>query len=257
MVKKNKGSILAAVTVFIFIFTLLGLFSMRLIVLQQSSTDSEIYFTRAHFAALYASELALYKIMQYENLANEITAPGAERKFLKGEASCFNYSGDRWYPLKDHDFRPVFADDTYGQDGGIHIAQHVEETTDPSLVDGFIPGRSEVSSYPSWITTQDLRNLARDYGTYKYYTIVTTATMYENLKDKTGSRAAAEDIMFIVIAYSAGTSGTKRYNSTIYHQNNPDYHGRGTPEYIHSAPRLSMITGEVLPIYRYYVRGRR
>lgn len=61
---KKKSSILAIAIIFIFIFTLLGMFAMRLVILQNESSDAELYYTRAHFAALYGSELALNHVMK-------------------------------------------------------------------------------------------------------------------------------------------------------------------------------------------------
>ncbi|MDR1195687.1 MAG: hypothetical protein LBL00_04325, partial [Endomicrobium sp.] len=100
--KNSRGSILAVVIIFIFIFTLMGMFAMRLVILQNETSDSELYYTRAHFAALYASDLALFHIMQWENIATSGTVHTDGRKFLAEDQRCFFYStsSKEWYPLK-------------------------------------------------------------------------------------------------------------------------------------------------------------
>ena len=278
----NKGSILAISIIFVFIFMLLGMFSMRLVILQNETSDAELYYTRTHFAALYGSELALYRIMQWENLSSTpigaSTLNPAGRKFLARDADCLNYNSGtgKWMPLDDFTGNGVgasegltgdpnlynnFSDKISASDkGGILLYCEVEEEI-PSETDGVIPHL--ITSNPD----------INKYGTFKYYVIRTTATMYGNANEKTEPISSASDQLHFMIAFSSGTDGAKPlvrieatpdYPSVIngfYLTEAAELAARGTsnypPEYIQSAPKRSILTGQVLPVFRYYIRARR
>ncbi|MDR2426924.1 MAG: hypothetical protein LBD46_07110 [Endomicrobium sp.] len=265
----KKGSILAIVIIFIFIFTLLGMFAMRLVILQNEISDSELYYTRAHFAALYGSELAFWRIMQWENIPTNSTVLNPDgRKFLAKEPSCFGFSNNVWYPLQGLKIiEENFADDISGGAGsGIHVDVTVEEDLNPNINDGFIPDTSPTS-------------FDQKYGTYKFYVIKTTATIYRNLQAKSGEISEAKDYLYFMIAYSTGTAGARAlknvpeadgnivigfYNDTELINMFPGFSGAERERLIEektrhytSAPYRSLITGKVQPIFRYYIRGRR
>lgn len=250
--KNNNGSILAIVIIFIFIFTLLGMFAMRLVILQNETSDSELYYTRAHFAALYGSELALYHIMQWENIATSATYVYKDsygnviRKFLPKDSNCFSYDGSYWYPLKNlGTIEDKFMDSiTGGTDSGIYLECHVEEEK-PQISDGIIPSISTTTT-------------SGKYGTYKFYVIKTTATMYSNYDARTGEIAQAKDELHFFIAYSSGPFGARaRTSLTNADGTTVPALPSDAPEYVQSAPRISVITGTVQPVFRYYIRGRR
>ena len=212
----KRGSILAICIIFIFIFTLLGMFAMRLVVLQNEVSDSELYYTRTHFAALYGSEIALWRIMQFESIATGKTYSGAEtgmRKFLPKDSDCFNYRDNAWYPLEGYDLNEEnFRDDITGGLGGIDVKCCVYEQA-PRPSDGFIPD-TDPYSYDA------------KYGTYKFYVIETTATMYTNLSKEEGVISTATDYLYFFIAYSSGTAGSitldgldeVEYNGVVHHR---------------------------------------
>lgn len=240
--KKSKGSIILSVVIFIFIFTLLGLFSMRIVVLQQTSSETELYQTRAHFAALYGSELALFNLMQWGSIPETPDIVEEEdgttvinyRKFLKEDSDCFDYDGTYWYPL-GKERMPLDGDSAVDT---IWVSCRVsEDTTPPNINDGFIPGTSETST--------SLRKRAKDYGTYRFYVIETEAEIYTELGDKRINQAKKVDRLYFFIAYSRGeeTGLMTTSTSTSY------------PEYVRSTK--SFITGQTQPVYRYYIRGRR
>ena len=291
----KRGSILAIVIIFIFIFTLLGMFAMRLVILQNETSDSELYYTRAHFAALYGSELALHRIMQWESIAtttdtSKINPLG--RKFLSESNDCFNYINGKWYPLEGFTIpEENFSDEITGGSGsGIHIECLVEEDLNPNINDGKLPDMNPSS-------------LDQKYGTYKFYVIKTTATIYSNLAAKTGEISSAKDYLYFMIAYSSGTAGARSSGNIIeadgtlvrgfrylpegrqllvslgYNTvamgvpsdsqilSNPSVNDNLSAEHrgildsatLHftSPPNRSLVTGKVLPIFRYYIRGRR
>lgn len=271
----RRGSILAIAIIFIFIFTLLGMFAMRLVILQNESSDSELYYTRAHFAALYGSELALWRIMQWQNIAStDVVVNTDGRKFLVEDSRCFHYNG-KWHPLQDYDFAQHennFQDEiTGGVGSGINIDCTVEVDNNLNANDGFIPNIHDANSY-------DMK-----YGTYKFYIIKTVATMYRDLANKTGDIAEASDYLYFMIAYSKGTKGSKALENiteadgkvVLGFYNDPDFNAyfntlhptltgserkekiKELTKYYTSAPNRSLITGKVQPVFRYYIRGRR
>jgi hypothetical protein len=273
----KKGSILAIVVIFIFIFTLLGMFAMRLVILQNETSDSELYYTRAHFAALYGSELALYRVMQWESIATSSTFLNPDgRKFLAEDSSCFNYSSGKWYPLEGMSvIEENFVDEVTGGTGsGIHLECSVEEDLNPNVNDGYIPD-------------MNMNSKEQKYGTYKFYVIKTTATIYKDLNNKTGDLSGANDNLYFMISYSTGPSGAiawdtiggvtgLRYDSEVQQAitafvNDPKMIAK-YPNYstryseaekmikekpYTSAQYPSLITGQIQPIFRYYIRGRR
>ncbi|MDR1941647.1 MAG: hypothetical protein LBQ47_04915 [Endomicrobium sp.] len=250
--QNRKGSILAVVTIFVFIFMLLGMFSMRIIVMQQSASDAELYFTRTHYAALYTSEKALFKIMQLENIANDTTPAGAERKFLQTTGSCLGYSGGKWYPLTSAEIAATeteLRDTSFGENSGIVVECSVEEELTPSANDGFIAGTTEA--------TAAQRANAANYGTYKYYVIRSMATLYNDVNDHSkGFLSQANDNLHFVITYSSGPLGVspKKYEEVDYPDGSDDINW---PIYVRSAYLNSVFTQQPLPMHRYFVRGRR
>jgi hypothetical protein len=68
-----------------------------------------------------------------------------------------------------------------------------------------------------------------------------------------------------MIAYSSGTLGARRSAADIAAYpilpGEPSleaaYAPDTVPEYVQSAPKKSMLTGQVLPVFRYYIRARR
>lgn len=266
----NKGSILAISIIFIFIFMLLGMFSMRLVILQNETSDSELYYTRTHFAALYGTELALYRIMQWENLATTFSTNTAVvnsdgRKFLAKQSGCLGWDGARWNPLEGLtgsvegiDFNPDiannFSDRLSGSPdkSGIIVVCEVEEDLSPNISDGFKHSPAD-----------------EQYGTFKYYVIKTTATMYNNAETKETAIAVASDQLYFMIAYSSGTVGSKPLMTIPASGSDPAIPGfdampgmstttiRAERPYIESAPKRSMLTKQVLPVFRYYIRARR
>ena len=237
----NKGSILAVVIVLILVFTIIGMFTMRLVVMQQSNADTELYFTRAHYAALSASEIVLFNIMSWENVASTDTTGlnPAGRKFLPETPGFLGWNGAVWKPTATVDNLVEKATDTIAL--GITIHSYVEEEVGPGKPDpndGYIVDVSNPGSREAL------------YGTYKYYVIKTSATIYSSSTNKTKEteKASAEDELHFMIAYSSGPGGAKLPNDSAVATG---------PEFIKSAPQKSFITGEVLPIFRYYIRGRR
>ena len=271
---KEKGSILAIAIIFIFIFTLLGMFAMRLVILQNESSDAELYYTRAHFAALYGSELALNHVMKWENIATSDTVHPEGRKFLVDSPKCLNYKSGKWYPLEGlsaSELEQNFQDEVTGGTGsGIYLDCTVEEDTAPNLSDGYLP-----NLFPGSFDQQ--------YGTYKFYIIKTIATIYKDLSGKTGMISQAKDYLYFFIAYSKGTKGSKALENiteadgkvVLGFYNDPDFNAyfntlyptltggtrkekiKEMTKYYTSAPNRSIITGKVQPIFRYYIRGRR
>jgi hypothetical protein len=259
----NKGSILAISIIFIFIFTLLGMFAMRLVILQNETSDSELYYTRAHFAALYGSELAFWRIMQWENIPTNSAFLNTDgRKFLAEDSNCFNWHGGKWYPLTGYantDITNRFSDSASASDrSGIALECEVQEEV-PDSNDGFI------------VSTADT-NTGKRFATAKYYVINTIATMYGDAVAKTGEIAQANDQMHFVIVYSSGSHGARPLDAiaadTIIgypmipglRDLTEDFVVNVTTTnapYIVSAPRRSVVTGEVVPIFRYYIRGKR
>lgn len=262
--KSQRGSILAIVIIFIFIFTLLGMFAMRLVILQNESSDSELYYTRAHFAAIYGSDLALYHIMQWESIATSGTVNSEGRKFLVDNTYCLGYNENKWYPLKkiqEDGSIETFTDSISGGTGsGIRLKCYVEEETTLNPNDGFIPNLSTSS-------------VDQKFGTYKYYVIRTSATMYSNYDAQEGEIAAAQDELHFFIAYSSGPAGAANDNNNITEfdpvtgsvtgtviriKNRTEFTGHADPpEYIISPSTPSFLTGKVQPVFRYYIRGRR
>jgi len=250
--KKNNGSILAIVTIFVFIFTLLGMLSMKIVVMQQSSSDAELYYSRAHFAALYASELALFNIMQWNNMPENTNSEnrGGERKFLQENGNCFSYSNPSWQPLSSVELSSitnVLKDSSFEDDAGIGMPCFVERELTPNIGDGFIAGVSDSSLAR--------RNAALDYGTYRYYVIRTTATLWNDIHDHDkGFMSQASDELHFFIVYTSGTAGAGPKLNEDYPNGNDM---PNIPYYVRSSAYDSIFTGETLPIHRYYVRGRR
>ncbi|MCL2144132.1 MAG: pilus assembly PilX N-terminal domain-containing protein [Endomicrobia bacterium] len=209
----KRGSILAISIIFVFVFMLLGMFAMRLVILQNETSDSELYYTRAHFAALYGSEMALYNIMNWENIATSTTYGGGwspdMRKFLARDPKCFNFAGGFWYPLRvqasteTQTFENHFSDEiTGGAGSGIVLECTVEEDLSPNVNDGFIPNMAPSS-------------MDQRYGTYKFYVIKTVATIYKNVSSKTDMISEAQDHMYFMIAYSSGSAGASSSGNVV------------------------------------------
>ncbi|MDR1196465.1 MAG: hypothetical protein LBL00_08325, partial [Endomicrobium sp.] len=155
----------------------------------------------------------------------------------------------------DSNLIETFSDSiTGGADSGIRIYCYVVEEDSKTLNsnDGFIPDMS-----PTTLTGQ--------YGTYKFYVIKSSAVIYSDYKNSMGEIAAAKDELHFFIAYSSGPVGARGYENITEADGTvvqglrllPGGLGVSTPEYIKSAPNRSFLTGKVLPIFRYYIRGRR